>query len=185
VKTRARRWEGIFGGVLLDLFLIVLLIGILIIGLVVGWVVWRQGGGVLKRWDRVVEALPAAFRSRAVRGAVAVDLDISGRSAWIQGRTRDLLSRRGVGEKFIVTTYNVERREGGVLWLEDTLVVRRPPGFDEKVFLRELVPLLAEKGLVVMDDLREGGTWTLSLGDRKRVYQHVVFDGVPSPRRSS
>ena len=122
-----RRRGGAFGGVLLDLFIIFILTGVLIIGLIAGWLVWRKGGGVLRNWNRVTDMVPAMLRGPRPEAPSSADLNISDRSAWIQGRTRDLLTRRGLGEKSIVKTYNVERREGGIVWLEDTLVVRRPP----------------------------------------------------------
>jgi hypothetical protein len=53
--------------------------------------------------------------------------------------------------------------------------LRRPARFNEKGFLSALGAALAEKNLVLIDDRREGDRWSLDLGDRKRVYQRLIF----------
>jgi hypothetical protein len=155
----------------LDLFLILVLIA----AGIAGWVAFKKG------------SLSGMWRALPMPGALAPapepagqpaepDIDVSDRSAWIQSRVRELLAKEGVKEKHMLRAYNAERQEGGIQWLEDTLEIRRPAKFDEKGFLEALAPVLAKKRLVVMDDKREGGKWTLSLGDRKRIYQRVIFE---------
>ncbi len=159
------------GGVLLDLFLILVLTA----AGVGGWLAWRHGS-LASLWREV--PIPSALLgpSAAQEPVGAPDIDVSDRSAWIQSRVRDLLARKGVKEKHILQAYNEQRQEGGIQWLEDTLVLRRPANFDDHGFLSALAPFLAQKRLVLMDDKREGTRWTLTVGDRKRIYQRVVFE---------
>ena len=161
------------GGVLLDLFLI----GAILAAGAAGWVTYKKRSwpGFLRE---AVSAVPSAPATLGAPAPSEPDIDVSDRSAWIQGRTRDLLATHGVGEKHVLKTYNVQRQDAGIQWLEDTLEVRRPARFDEGGFLRALGPVLAEKRLVLMDERHEGTRWTLSLGDRKRVYQRLVFEGM-------
>lgn len=167
------------GGVLLDLFLIALLTGALLVGGVAAFLVWRRGGAP-EGWRRALSLVSTAVSSRISRPrriSTEPDLDVSDKAAWIQARARDLLSQFGVADKRVVSTFTAERQEDGIRWLEDTLEVRRPRAFDDKKFLTALAPVLAERRLVVMADEREPERWTLCLGDRKRVYEHLIIDG--------
>lgn len=157
------------GGVLLDLFIIACLLA----GAAAAWMYWKRGG--LKALRLPAALAPTAALSPRAEAPAEPDLDISDRSAWLQARVRDLLARHGVGEKHVLKTYNAQRLEGGIQWLEDTLELRRPPRFDEGRFLAALGAALAERRLVLIKDSREGGRWSLDLGDRKRVYQRIVF----------
>jgi hypothetical protein len=159
------------GGFLLDLFLIVAILA----AAAAGWVAWRRGSlrDLLRTASAVLPAVPA---SPAAQPMAEPDIDVSDRSAWIQGRVRDLLSKSGVKEKHVLRTFNAQRQEGGIQWLEDTLEVRRPAVFDERQFLLRLAPLLAEKKLSLMEDRREGSRRELAVGDRKRVYQRLILE---------
>ena len=170
------------GGVLLDLFLIALITSALIVGGVVAFLAWRSGAAApfLRRiLSKVSSPSAALVRERPSEP----DIDVSDRSAWIQARLRELLAGRGVAEKHVLETYNVQRQEGGIRWLEDTLVVRRPAVFDERGFLAALASLLAERKLSLMEDRRAETRWILALGDRKRVYQRLIVEGEFPDRR--
>lgn len=159
------------GGVLLDLFLITAFL----IGGAAGWVAWKRGSlpGLPRELTSFISSAPV----KGSEGTAAEpDIDVSDRSAWIQGKVRDLLTAGGAGEKHVVRVSNAERQEGGIRWLENTLVVRRPPRFDEGKFLSSLGPALAEKNLVLMADRRDGAARVMELGDRKRVYQRLIFE---------
>ena len=171
--------KGFRGGVLLDIFLIALLTGALIIGGAAAFLAWRRQGAP-EAWRRALSLVSTAVsgrRSGAERISTEPDIDVSDRAAWIQARSRDLLAQFGVADKGVVSTFTEERQENGIRWLEDTLEVRRPPAFDGKKFLSALAPVLAERRLVVMVDEREPARWTLCLGDRKRIYEHLIIDG--------
>ncbi len=187
--TAARRRKGpgdgfrsSTGGVLLDLFLIALITAALIAGCVVAWLAWRNGSSA-PFLRRILSKISSPSAALGREEPSVPDIDVSDRAAWIQARVRDLLSSRGVAEKNVVETYNVQRQEKGIRWLEDTLVVRRPAAFEEKGFLSALGSLLAERKLSLMEDRRDGTRWVLALGDRKRVYQRLIVEGEYPDRR--
>jgi hypothetical protein len=158
------------GGILLDLFLILVLLG----GAAAGWVAWKKGSlaGLLKG---AVSAVPSAPASLSPEPAPEPDIDVSDRSARLQARVRELLTERGVGEKHVLRSYNAERQDQGIQWLEATLELRRPASFDVGAFLSALAPFLSESRLSLMEDRRAPDGRTLELGDRKRVYQRLIF----------
>lgn len=162
------------GGILLDMFLIAAILA----GGVAAWTAWRRGS-IAAMWKDVSALAPAGLPSPRPAEPREPDIDVSDRSAWLQSLVREELSRRGVKEKHILRAYNAERQEGGIQWLEGTLEVRRPVGFSDAAFLSALAGPLSEKRLSLMEDRREGFRRVLELGDRKRVYQRIVFE---SPR---
>ena len=159
------------GGVLLDLFLIVLICALGIAGALAVW----QGELLRKLLPSVGRFLPS-LTAPAAAPASEPDIDVSDRAAGIQGRVRDLLTASGVDEKHVLGASTAERQEAGIRWLEGTLLVRRPRGFDDGKFLSALGPLLAERKLALMEDRREGTRRTMEIGDRKRVYQRLIFE---------
>lgn len=157
--------RGERGGILLDAFLIVALL---------------CGGGYLYfSWKRgrtagVLEALLAPAPAPAPVSSEP-DIDISEKSALLQADARDLLARHGVGEKHVLKSYNQQRLDDGVQWLEATLELRSPGGLRKADFLRDLAAVLEKDRAVLVADRNEPGRWILELGDRKRVYQRIVF----------
>lgn len=160
------------GGILLDLFLILVITG----AGIVGWVMWRKGS-VSRLWKDVAAVVPPVPVSLKPEPAGEPDVDISDRSAWLQGYVRELLAKKGVGEKHVLRTFNAERQENGIQWLEDTLELRKPAGFQVGGFLAAMAEPLAAHNLILMDDRVEGARHVLELGDKKRVYQRIVFEG--------
>lgn len=149
------------GGVLWDAFLILVLCA----GAFLAWRNWD-------RWKGWIPKIPTVSKGKHTE-PVAVHLDR--RSAVAQSRVRQFLADAGVGEKHILKSYNEERREGGVSWLESTLEISRPKGFQSGPFLKELLVFLSQSDLALMQDETIQGTWTLAFGDRDHVFQRLVI----------
>lgn len=158
---RSRRYRS--GGVLWDAFLILALC----VGAFLAWRNWDQ-------WKGFVTQIPGVSKAKHTE-PVAVHLDR--RSAVAQSRVRQFLADAGVGEKHILKSYNEERREGGVSWLESTLEISRPKGFQSGPFLKSVLVFLSQNDLALMQDATDQGTWTLAFGDRTHIFQRLVIRG--------
>lgn len=156
---RVRR--QISGGVLWDAFLILVLCA----GAFLAWRNWD-------RWKGFVTQIPGVSKGKHTE-PVAVHLDR--RSAVAQTRVRQFLADAGVGEKNILKSYNEERRDGGVSWLESTLEISRPKGFHSGPFLKSVLVFLSQNDLALMQDATDQGTWTLAFGDRTHIFQRLVI----------
>jgi hypothetical protein len=152
---RLRRHRS--GGILWDAFLI--------LGVCAGaFMAWRSRD----RWLNVFQGKTAApVASPAVR--------LNRQSANAQSRVRAFLAASGVGEKHILKSFNQERREGNVSWLESTLEITRPKGFQVGPFLKSVLSFLSQNELALMRDDTDPGTWTLEFGDRSHVFQRLVI----------
>lgn len=159
MKRGLRHHAG--GGILWDAFLILVLCA----GAFLAWRNWD-------RWKGFVTKIPTVSRGKPL-DAVAVHLER--RSAVAQSQVRQFLADAGVGEKNILKSVNEERREGGVSWLESSLEISRPKGFQSGAFLKRLLVFLSENDLALMQDETDEGTWTLAFGDRDHVFQRLVI----------
>jgi hypothetical protein len=147
------------GGFLLDAFLIVAMLA----GAMWLWLSWREG------------RLPGFLRGLFPAAVGEVEVDANDRGAWLQAQVRELLAKHGVDESSVVKTYTQQKRDGGVQWLEDTLEIKRPVGFRTENFLRDLSAILKKGGLQVMRDQTDVQGWILELGDKRRVYERIIF----------
>lgn len=154
------------GGILWDAFLIVIVCA-------GGFWAWHTR----ERWKKfLTHTTPIVQKwigSNKQEKALAIRLDR--KSATAQTRTRQFLVNAGVGENNLFKSYNEERREGGVSWIESTLEITRPPGFQGGVFLKKVLVFLSENDLALMRDETDQGTWTLEFGDRTHVFQRLVI----------
>lgn len=153
------------GGILWDAFLIV----IVCVG---GFWAWHTRD----QWTKFLPHVPglaSRFNSNASEKPPAIHLDR--KSAAAQTQTRQFLVSAGVGEKNLFKNYNEERREGGVSWIESTLEITRPKGFQGGPFLKKVLVFLSENDLSLMKDETDQGTWTLEFGDRTHVFQRLVI----------
>ena len=149
------------GGVLWDAFLILVLCA----GAFLAWRNWD-------RWKGLIPNISAVSKGKHTE-PVSVHLDRQ--SAVAQTRVRQFLADAGVGEKNILKSFNEERREGGVSWLESTLEISRPKGFQSGPFLKSVLVFLSQNDLALMQDATDQGTWTLAFGDRDHVFQRLVI----------
>jgi hypothetical protein len=137
-----------------------------------GIYLWRQG------------SLPKALSGLEKKGwrptkSYEITRDIHDQSAWAQNQVRNLLAKYNLKESSVRRTYNQEREEDGVRWLEDSLDIAAPSNFDAPGFLKDLTAALWRSRLTLMSDRQEGKNWVIELGDRKRVFQRVVFLNYP------
>ncbi len=131
-------------------------------------------GGVFlwRAWNRGRLALPRVVPSAA---RVPPPPSLGEKSVWVQKEVRDLLARHGLKEPHVLKTYTREHREGGVQWLEDTLELRLPAGFDAARFRRELGETLKKEGVTVVSEYKQEGKWALELGFGRRVLERIHF----------
>ncbi len=145
------------GGILLRL----LLTAALAAGGVFLWRAWNRGRLTLP-W-----VIPPAAR--------VPPPSLGEKSVWVQKEVRGLLARHGLKDPHVLKTYTREHREGGVRWLEDTLELRPPEGFDAAKFRRELGQTLKKEGVTVVGEYRQEGKWALELGFGRRVLERIHF----------
>ncbi|MBK8871395.1 MAG: hypothetical protein KBD85_03330 [Elusimicrobia bacterium] len=154
------------GGVVWDVFLIVVVCG-------VGFIAWTTRD----RWGGPVGEAVRRWVPSGASVDVPMKADLKSVSALAQSRLREILADSGVKEKDITSSFNEERRDGGTVWLESTIELDRPKKFNEGFFLRRVLIDGAENGIALMKDYREKGAWTVEFGDRVRVYQRFRFRG--------
>lgn len=160
-----RRQRHRSGGILWDAFLIVFVC-------VAGFWAWRTRD----RWIKYLNQLPGvAGWLNSGKRVKPPTVRLDRQSALAQTRTRQFLVQSGVGEKNIFKSFNEERREGDVSWIESTLEITRPKGFQGGPFLKKVIVFLSDNDLSLMRDETDRGTWTLEFGDRTHVFQRLVI----------
>lgn len=159
------RRRNLFGGVLWDLFLIVVLCA-------GAFIAWRTRD----RWVGLLKQVPTASRVSSEKKTVqpkAVHLEKE--SALAQTRVRQFLADSGLTEKHIVKSFTEARNSNGVFWLESTMEISRPKSFQSGPFLKKVLLFLSQNDLALMRDQSDSGVWTLEFGDRAHVFQRLVI----------
>ncbi|HRY30053.1 MAG TPA: hypothetical protein P5079_08480, partial [Elusimicrobiota bacterium] len=97
-------------------------------------------------------------------------------SAWLQRTTRDLLAANGLQDGQVLKSFNQEREMDGIRWLEDTLEMDYPAGFNSARFLKQLGSVLPKKGYRLVRNDKTDKKWILELGASEDVvFQKLVF----------
>jgi hypothetical protein len=163
-----RRRRKSAGGILWDAFVIL----VLCVGAFFAWRNWD-------RWKGVLAKIPVSGVSTPPRAVEPVGVRLDRQSALAQTRVRQFLADSGVSEKHILTSFNEQRSEAGVTWLEATMEIYRPKTFKSGAFLEGVLVFLSESGLSLMRDETGKGVWTLEFGDREHVFQRLVIRDKP------
>lgn len=175
------------GGILLEAFLALILIGV---GVFL-WSVWQDSRGTPSKpkekapaaVKRILPELPLKSKSPArkktqAKTRIVRDVPVAeakNRSVWLNGEIRHLLTDVGVRDSDVVKVYNCERGQKGATWLENTMVLRYPKNFDSDGFHSKLKKLLSKKNMFLTAEKEGASEWLLEMGDRSRIYMRLKF----------
>lgn len=171
------------GGVLLDLFVIGVLVG-------VGFWAWKNAphwvppGGwsrCVKKWGHRTRVFFHRERpSEGLTGGAGSFNPLSSKKSlalWAAPRQagfRKALAAAGVEEKNILKAFNESMEDAEARWVMSVLEISAPEGFHSGKFLQSLVPFLNESKWRVLKDETVRGRWVLEMGVGEWVLQRLV-----------
>jgi len=111
-------------------------------------------------------------RLRAEAGAnQAKVVPVQTDALWAQNAIRDLLASSGFSEVHIERSYNKEVNHRGVRWVEETLELKPPSGFNIRAFAKKAEQYLKKKkiGLLTQKDS------VLEFGSEDMIFERLIF----------